>query len=74
MRILPGRSGLKRVCGRFIGLMFAAIFVVQAVGAAFALRRKPEVSLAPDLASDEVAIGATRAPGGATFVPVPVAT
>ena len=48
--------GLKRVFGRLVGLLFVAILVVQAVGVAFALRRKREVSLAPDPASDEVAL------------------
>jgi hypothetical protein len=48
--------GLKRAFGRLVGLLFGAMLVIQTVGVAFALRRKREVSLAPDPASDEVAL------------------
>jgi hypothetical protein len=48
--------GLKRVFGRLVGLLLAAMLVVQTVGVALALRRKREISLAPDPASDEVAL------------------
>jgi len=48
--------GPKRVFGRLVGLLFGAMFVVQTVGVALALRRKREVSLAPDSASDDVAL------------------
>ncbi|MDP9467979.1 MAG: cell wall-active antibiotics response protein [Chloroflexota bacterium] len=57
MTTLSGSGpGLKRSLGRVVGLLFAAMLVVQTVGVAFALRRKREVSLVPDPASDDVAL------------------
>lgn len=47
---------MKRALGRLVGLLFGAMFVVQTVGLAFALRRKRVASEAPDPASDEVAL------------------
>jgi hypothetical protein len=48
--------GLKRIFRRLVRLLFAAMLVIQTVGLAFALRRKREVSLAPDPASDDVTL------------------
>jgi hypothetical protein len=57
MTTLTGSGpGLKRSLGRLVGLLFAAMLVVQTVGVAFALRRKREVSLVPDPASDDIAL------------------
>jgi hypothetical protein len=57
MTTLTGSGpGLKRVFSRLVRLLFAAMLVLQTVGVAFALRRKREVSLAPDPASDDVAL------------------
>jgi hypothetical protein len=63
MTTLTGREpGLKRSLGRVVGLLFAAMFVVQTVGVAFALRRKREVSLVPDPASDDVTLTSIYGP------------
>lgn len=63
MTTLTGRGpGLKRSLGRVVGLLFAAMFVVQTVGVAFALRRKREVSLVPDPASDDVTLTSIYGP------------
>jgi hypothetical protein len=57
MTTLTGSGlGLKRALGRLVGLLFGAMLVVQTVGVALALRRKREVSLAPDPASDDVSL------------------
>ena len=48
--------GLKRIFGGLVGLLFTAMLVIQTVGVAFALQRKREVTLAPDPASDDVAL------------------
>lgn len=53
---------MKRVLGRLVGLLFAAMFIVQTAGVAFALRRKREVIEAPDPASDEVALSSIFGP------------
>jgi hypothetical protein len=45
---------MKRGFGRLVGVLFGAMFVVQTVGVAFALRRKRAVREAPDAASDDV--------------------
>jgi hypothetical protein len=50
------RPGLKRVFGRLVRLLFGAMFVVQTVGVAFALRRKRAVSEAPDPENNDVAL------------------
>jgi hypothetical protein len=63
MTTLTGSGpGLKRALGRLVGLLFAAMLVVQTVGVAFALRRKREVSLVPDPASDDVALTSIFSP------------
>jgi hypothetical protein len=57
MTTLTGSGpGLKRIFGRLVRLLFGAMVVIQTVGVAFALRRKRDVVLAPDPASDEVAL------------------
>jgi hypothetical protein len=48
--------GLKGGLGRLVRLLFGAIFVVQTVGVAFALRRKRAVSEAPDPENNDVAL------------------
>jgi hypothetical protein len=65
MTTLTGSGpGLKHSLGRVVGLLFAAMLVVQTVGVAFALRRKREVSLVPDPASDDVALTSIFGPLG----------
>ena len=54
---------MKRGIGSLVGLLFLAMVAVQAVGAAFAIRRKQDVGESvPDPASDEVALSAIFAP------------
>lgn len=53
---LQSRPGMRRVLGRGIGLLFVAMSIAQAVGVAFALRRKREVVDLPNPASDHVAL------------------
>ena len=48
--------GIKRGFGRLVRLLFGAMFVVQTVGVAFALRRKRAVSEAPEPESNDVAL------------------
>ncbi len=57
MATLIGRGpGIKRGFGHLVRFLFGAMFVVQTVGVAFALRRKRAVSEAPDPESNEVAL------------------
>lgn len=53
---------MKRAFGRLVGLLFVTMFTVQTAGAAFALRRKREVSEAPDPASDNVVLSSIFGP------------
>lgn len=53
---------MKRAFGRVVGLLFVTMFIAQAAGAAFALRRKREVIEAPDPASDEITLSSIFGP------------
>jgi hypothetical protein len=60
----PTGSGprIKRGFGRLVRFLFGAMFVVQTVGVAFALRRKRAVSEAPDPESNDVALASIFGP------------
>jgi len=53
---------MKRAFGRLVGLLFVTMFTIQSAGAAFALRRKREVSEVPDPASDDVVLSSIFGP------------
>jgi hypothetical protein len=48
--------GIKRGFGRLVRFLVGAMFVVQTVGVAFALRRKRAASEAPEPESNDVAL------------------
>jgi len=54
--------GIKRGFGRLVRLLFGAMFVVQTVGVALALRRRRAVSEAPDSESNDVALASIFVP------------